>query len=130
MALVKWEPFRDLARMEDRLSRLFREPFFSPVWEEGREGLAEWMPAVDIYEDADRIVVKAELPEMDLKDIQVKIEDGTLRISGEAPCNSIRPSSPMRNRTRHCRRWRDRNCPCINCRATRWWRHSRHTDQD
>ncbi len=83
MALVKWEPFRDLARMEDRLSRLFREPFFSPVWEEGREGLAEWMPAVDIYEDADRIVVKAELPEMDLKDIQVKIEDGTLRISGE-----------------------------------------------
>ncbi|MBI5378546.1 MAG: Hsp20/alpha crystallin family protein, partial [Nitrospirae bacterium] len=83
MTLVKWEPFKDLARMEERLSRLFREPFFSPVWEEGREAFAEWVPAVDIYEDTEQILIKAELPEMDLKDIDVKIENDTLRIHGE-----------------------------------------------
>jgi HSP20 family protein len=83
MTLVKWEPFKEFAMMQDRLNRLFKEPFLSPVWEEEREGFAEWVPAVDIFENADHILIKAELPEMDLKDIDVKIENDMLWIHGE-----------------------------------------------
>jgi HSP20 family protein len=83
MTLIKWEPFNELAMMQDRLNRLFKEPFLGPVWEEEREGFSEWVPAVDIFENADHILIKAELPEMDLKDIDVKIENDMLRIHGE-----------------------------------------------
>ena len=85
MSLVKWEPFRELATLRDRLDRLFSDPFFSPTLEEGTRTrlLAEWVPAVDVYEDENQWVISAELPGMDMKDIDVKIEDETLKISGE-----------------------------------------------
>ena len=83
MALIKLEPFHELTMMQDRLNRLFKEPFLGPGWEREREEVAEWVPAVDLFENADHILVKAELPEMDLKDIDVKIDNDLLRIHGE-----------------------------------------------
>lgn len=82
MTLVKWDPFRELVRMEERMNRLFGDNFLRPTLGE-REITGEWLPPVDIYEDAEWVVIKAELPEMDMKDIDVKIEDNTLRIRGE-----------------------------------------------
>lgn len=83
MTLVKWEPWREVQLLRDRFDRLFGEPFFHPVTEAEGRIYAEWIPAVDMYEDADKMEFTAELPGMDMKDIEVKIEDETLRISGE-----------------------------------------------
>ena len=85
MAIVRWEPFRELRAMQDRMNRLFNDPFFRGVLPYGEEAasLTRWAPAVDIYETGDNIVVKAELPGVDPKDLDVRIEDNTLFLKGE-----------------------------------------------
>lgn len=78
MAIVRWEPARDLAAMEvDRLNRMFSN-FFDDQF--GRS----WTPAVDIYEtDTHEVVLKAELPEMRREDISITFENQVLTIRGE-----------------------------------------------
>lgn len=84
MAIVKYNPLRELRSMQDQMDRLLNLSWggsgeFSG--EDIKEGV--WQPAVDIYETVDSIVIKAELPDMDQKDIDVRIEDGLLTIKGE-----------------------------------------------
>ena len=78
MAIVRWEPARELAGMEiDRLNRMFAN-FYGDTLDRG------WMPAVDIYEtDAQEVVLKAELPEVKREDITITFENGVLTIRGE-----------------------------------------------
>ena len=84
MAIVRWEPFRDLVTLQDRMNRLFDESF-------GRGRAAEddwslggsWAPAVDIYEKDGNIVLKAELPGIDPKDVDVRVENNVLTLRGE-----------------------------------------------
>ena len=85
MAIVRWEPFRDLLAMQDRMSRLFNETFGRdvPLFREEAASLSRWAPAVDVYETGDNIVVKVELPGVDPKDLDVRIEDNTLFLKGE-----------------------------------------------
>jgi HSP20 family protein len=83
--LTRWEPFRDLANMQDRMSRmnrLFREAY-SP--EEPEEALTttSFAPPVDIYEDEHNIRLKLEVPGIDERDIDVHIENTTLTVHGE-----------------------------------------------
>jgi len=87
MALVRWNPFAELINMQDQVNRLFGDRYLKPSIAE-REVSDEWSPAVDIFEDADGVVLKVELPEMDMKDIDVKIEDNALKIRGERKLES------------------------------------------
>ena len=82
MAIVRWEPFRDLLTTQDRFNRLFNETFSNFF---GNEQLAQqaWAPAVDIYETDHDLVIKAEVPGVDPKDVEIRIEDGTLYLKGE-----------------------------------------------
>lgn len=83
MSLVRWEPFGDLVKMQEKMDQLFRDTLHSAgATDEDGGTLGDWSPEVDIYENADKILVKAELPEMDMKDIDVKIEGNVLRIRG------------------------------------------------
>ena len=82
MAIVRWEPFRDLVTEQDRLNRVFNETF-SRFFDEGEGGLQGWSPAVDIFETDNSVVVKAEMPGVDPKDIEARIQDGTLYLKGE-----------------------------------------------
>ena len=82
MTLIRWNPFAEFINMQERMNRLLGDTYLKPTLGE-REVGDEWSPAVDIYEDADGVVIKVELPEMDMKDIDVKIEDNTLRVRGE-----------------------------------------------
>ena len=79
--LTTWRPLRDLDRMRSEMDRLW-EAFF-----EGRPRRrtdeAEWLPSVDVSETKNDIVVKAELPGMDPKDIDISLSDGHLIIRGE-----------------------------------------------
>ena len=79
MAIVRWEPARELASMEiDRLNRMFSD-FYGEAFSR-----SAWVPAVDIYEtDEHEVVLKAELPEMKREDISVTFENGVLTLKGE-----------------------------------------------
>ena len=78
MALVRWDPVRELAGMEvDRLNRMFSD-FYGETYNRG------WLPPVDIYENDDReFVIKAELPEMKREDIHLTFENNVLTLRGE-----------------------------------------------
>ena len=82
MALVKYIPLRELRSMQEQTNRL---PDVSWNHDISGENLKEgiWQPLVDIYETADSIVIKAELPDVDHKDIDVLIEENTLTLRGE-----------------------------------------------
>jgi len=78
MAILKWDPFKDLQAIQDKIDRIFEESL------RGRDIVSGgWTPAVDIYETDDAIVLEAELPGMNEKDIEVKVEDNVLSIKGE-----------------------------------------------
>jgi HSP20 family protein len=87
MTLTKWDPFKDLVTLQDRMNRLFDESVRNV--RPGDEALSSaiWSPAVDIYETEDQVVVKAELPEVNQKEIDVQIENNTLTIRGERKFN-------------------------------------------
>ena len=81
MAIVRYSPFRELRTMQEQMNRLLDLAWNREAGEELREGL--WQPPVDIYEDEENVVIKAELPDIDQKDIEVRIEENTLMLKGE-----------------------------------------------
>ena len=88
MAIVRWEPFRDLLSLQDRMNRLFHESYrgASPGPAPNEEDWAlggSWAPAVDIYEQEGNIVLKAELPGIDSKDVDIRLENNVLTLRGE-----------------------------------------------
>lgn len=81
MAIVKWEPFRDLMVMQDRMTRLFDETL-SRVWKED-VSRGVWSPPVDILERGNEIILKIDLPEVSQSEIDIKVEENTLTVQGE-----------------------------------------------
>ncbi|MGZ3536257.1 MAG: Hsp20/alpha crystallin family protein [Thermodesulfobacteriota bacterium] len=81
MTLVKWEPFRDLMAMQDRMTRLIDETL-SRIWKEDvAQGV--WSPPVDILERGDEVVLKVDLPGVTQNEIDIRVEEGTVTIQGE-----------------------------------------------
>ena len=79
--LTRWEPFREFVTLQDRMNRLFRESY-----PEGREETlttSTFAPPVDVYEDEHNITLKIEVPGIDEKDIDVRLENNTLTVHGE-----------------------------------------------
>ena len=85
MALVKWDPFRELEEMSDRLNRMIARPSTHTNGGQGKEimTVADWTPTVDISETEAEYAIKAELPEVKKEDVKVTVEDGVLTIQGE-----------------------------------------------
>jgi len=83
MTLVRWDPFRELEDMSDRLNRVFARPALRST--NGKENLtvADWMPTVDISETDAEYLIKAELPEVKKEDVKVTVENGVLTLQGE-----------------------------------------------
>jgi HSP20 family protein len=84
MALVRWDPLRELATMEvDRLNNMFSN-FYGEGFSRG------WVPPVDIYEGDDHeLVIKAELPDLKREDIEVTFENNVLTLKGERKAEEI-----------------------------------------
>jgi HSP20 family protein len=83
--LTRWEPFRELSTIQDRINRmnrLFRESYSAEGPEEALT-TTSFAPPVDIYEDEHNITLKLEVPGIDEKDIDVRIESNTLTVHGE-----------------------------------------------
>lgn len=83
MNLVRWNPMRDMETLHNRINRFFDGGFFPTFSLDDGMSLGNWRPVVDIYENEDTVVVKAELPGVDKKDIKVDLKDGVLTLSGE-----------------------------------------------
>jgi len=82
MAIVRWEPLRDLLASQREFDRLFRGAF-SPALSEGELSTRTWAPPVDIYENGDSLVLKAELPGINPDEVEIRVEDNTLYLKGE-----------------------------------------------
>ena len=80
--LTRWDPFREFTTLQDRMNRLFRDSF---AGEGGQDALTttSFAPAVDVYEDEHNVTLKIEVPGIDEKDIDVRIENNTLTVHGE-----------------------------------------------
>lgn len=78
--LSRFEPFRDLARLQDEMSRLFDD---RRVFRAGAGESVGWTPACDIYEDENEVSVRFELAGVDPKDVEVRFENGVLTLKGE-----------------------------------------------
>jgi HSP20 family protein len=82
MAIIRWEPARELHSIQHEVNRLFGTFFDSPT--SARTGQSRrWIPAVDLAEDGDQYVLHADLPGVDEGDVKVEVEDNVLTISGE-----------------------------------------------
>ncbi len=82
MTIVRWDPMRNLVSTQDRFNRLFNDTL-SRIFDDGELGTRPWAPAVDIYETDHDVVLKAELPGVDPKDVEIRVEDGTLYFKGQ-----------------------------------------------
>jgi len=84
MAMIRRnDPFRDLLALQDQLFRTFDSAYRGNGREEEQSMVAVWSPLVDIFEDAEGITLKAELPEVDAKDVEIQVEGNTLTLKGE-----------------------------------------------
>ena len=83
MAIVRWEPFRDLLSLQERMNRMFGEYRGTGAAPDDEWALGgSWAPAVDIYEQGSDIVLKAELPGVDPKDVDIRLENNVLSLRG------------------------------------------------
>lgn len=83
-ALTRWDPFKELEEMQNRLSTLFgRAPVRKNGEREEPMRLVEWAPLVDIVEDEKEYQIKAELPEVKRDDLKISVQDDVLTLSGE-----------------------------------------------
>jgi len=82
MELVRWNPLKEMSLLRNHFGRFFSDPFF-PAEMAGNEGSRNVWPAVDIFEKDGKMVIKAELPGMDKKDISLDIQNDVLTLRGE-----------------------------------------------
>ena len=85
MTLVRWEPLNTAITGPGNLFQGFDEAL-ERIW--GNGPVRRWTPAVDVYENKDSVVVKAELPGVDPKEVEISVEDGTLYLKGERKSES------------------------------------------
>lgn len=81
MAIIRWDPFGDFVTLRDRMNRLFED--MSGSKEEKDLMTRAWAPSVDIYENENEVVLCAEIPGVEEKDVEIKVEDNNLIIKGE-----------------------------------------------
>jgi HSP20 family protein len=80
MAITRWDPFRDVVTLQNRVNSLFRD--FSDAGDSPLT-TASFVPAVDVYEDTQKVVLKLEVPGIEEKDLDVRVENHTLTVKGE-----------------------------------------------
>jgi HSP20 family protein len=87
MAIARWDPFRDVATLQDRINRIFNESFGRSRDLDEEVSLYDWSPPVDIYETGDGVVLKVELPGVNKDDVSVEVKDNVLTLKGERLLN-------------------------------------------
>ena len=97
--LTRWEPFREFSTLQDRMNRLFRETQVNSQDESLTS--SSFAPAVDVYEDEHNVTLKIEVPGIDEKDIDVRIENNTMTVHGERKFEQEEKEENYRRVERH-----------------------------
>jgi HSP20 family protein len=82
MAIVRWEPLRELTTLQNEMNRLFGTAFDAPAQSNGGT-MRRWMPAMDLAESEDSFVLRADLPGLSEEDVNIELEERVLTVSGE-----------------------------------------------
>src|SRR5436309_15929351 len=83
MALIRWEPVRELNTIQNEMNRLFNTFFEAPAQANGPSTARRWLPAMDLVETGEDFVLRADLPGLNEDDVNIELEDSVLTISGE-----------------------------------------------
>jgi HSP20 family protein len=83
VAIVRWEPFRELSSLQTEMNRLFNTAFGDVPNGGTAAGARRWMPAMDLLETDEAFVLRADLPGMSESDVNIELEDNVLTLSGE-----------------------------------------------
>src|SRR5579859_5224891 len=84
MALIRWEPARELATIQSEMNRLFNTVFDPSSASAGTSnGVRRWIPSMDLVENDEDFVLRADLPGLGESDVNIELEDNVLTISGE-----------------------------------------------
>jgi HSP20 family protein len=83
MTMIRWDPFREVSALQERMNRLFSNFRSTSPYREEEISQGPWVPPVDIFETEDFLVFKAELPGVTKEDITVEVKDNTLTLKGE-----------------------------------------------
>ncbi|MEE9219376.1 MAG: Hsp20/alpha crystallin family protein [Acidobacteriota bacterium] len=83
MALTRWDPMKEMIGLRERMNSLFEDSLLRSRGTEEELSVGNWAPAVDIYEQPEQIILRADLPGMSSDQIQLKVENNMLTISGE-----------------------------------------------
>ena len=83
MALVKWDPFRDVAELQNRINRMFDDSFGPSRDRENEINMCAWRPAVDIYETKTGVTLSVDLPGVGKENVSVEVKDNILTLRGE-----------------------------------------------
>jgi HSP20 family protein len=90
MAITRYDPFKELFQLQDQLFRTFDSAVRSRGTGQEETGLTgAWAPLVDVFEDADGITLKVEVPEVDAKDVEIQVENNQLTIKGERKLEDV-----------------------------------------
>ncbi|MDJ0782041.1 MAG: Hsp20/alpha crystallin family protein [Desulfosarcinaceae bacterium] len=102
MPLVKWDPFRNVATLQERINRLFEDSFPHSQRVEDDMAICAWRPDVDIYEVESGVILKVDLPGVRKEDVSVEVKDNLLTLSGERREDPDIPESRYYRRERTC----------------------------
>lgn len=84
MAIVRWDPVREVNTIQSEMNRLFNTFFDAPSHQGSGNGAGRrWLPAMDLVESGDAYVLRADLPGVAEEDVHLELEDGVLTLSGE-----------------------------------------------
>jgi HSP20 family protein len=83
MALIRWDPTREMVSLQSEMNRLFNSFFDTPSQPANGTSLRRWVPAMDLVETDDHFVLRADLPGLTEEDVSIELEDNVLTISGE-----------------------------------------------
>ena len=102
MPVAKWDPLRDLWTLHGRVNGPLQEGMARRAGPEDDLQAGQWAPAVDFYENAEKIVLRADLPGVEPDDIELRLEDGTLILRGQRrPPGDVRPEEMHRAERHH-----------------------------
>ncbi len=83
MELIRWNPMREMFNLRRQMDHFFDDAFNPMIRDDAKLSLWDWHPVVDVYDNDDKIVIKAELPGIDKKNISIDVKDGVLTLRGE-----------------------------------------------
>ena len=81
MVITRWDPFRELATLQNRVNHLFQD--YGRTGQDELTATGSFVPAVDVYEDEYKVTLKLEIPGVDQQDVDIRLENNTLSVRGE-----------------------------------------------